>query len=111
MNEIIENGFQKKINGIANVYYEGYWIKYYEPPVDNLSAKKSLIQSLTRRLFNHMEHGINIPGKLLDDVRSAYQAESDPRKKRVKGAMLAGELLNRAADIYTHQLELEARGV
>ncbi len=111
MNETIENGFRKKINGVTNVYYEGYWIKCYEPPLDNLSAKKGLIQSLTRRLFNHMEHGINIPGKLLDDVRAAYEAEHDPRKKRVKGAMLAGALFNRAADIFTHLVELEASGV
>ena len=111
MNETIKNGFRKKINGVTNVYYEGYWIQYYEPPVDNLSAKKSLIHSLTRRLFNHMEHGINIPGKLLDDIRAAYEAEHDPRKKRVKGAMLAGALFNRAADIFTHLVELEASGV
>ena len=111
MNETIENGLRKKINGVTSVYYEGYWIKCYEPPLDNLSAKKSLIQSLTRRLFNHMEHGINIPGKLLDDVRAAYEAEHDPRKKRVKGAMLAGALFNRAADIFTHLVELEASGV
>ncbi len=111
MNETIENGFRKKINGVTNVYYEGYWIKYYKPPVDNLAAKKGLIHSLTRRLFNHMEHGINIPGKLLDDIRAAYEAEHDPRKKRVKGAMLAGALFNRAADIFTHLVELEASGV
>ena len=111
MNETIENGIRKKINDVTNVYYEGYWIKCYEPPLDSLSAKKSLIQSLTRRLFNHMEHGINIPGKLLDDVRAAYEAEQDPRKKRVKGAMLAGALFNRAADIFTHLVDLEASGV
>jgi hypothetical protein len=111
MNETIENGLRKKISGVASVYYEGYWIKCYEPPLDNLSAKKDLIQSLTRRLFNHMEHGINIPGKLLDDVRAAYEAEHNPRKKRVKGAMLAGALFNRAADIFTHLVELEASGV
>ena len=111
MNETTENGFRKKINGVTNVYYEGYWIKCYEPPVDSLAAKKGLIQSLTRRLFNHMEHGINIPGRLLDDVRAAYEAENDPRKKRVKGAMLAGALFNRAADIFTHLVDLEASGV
>jgi len=111
MNETTQNSLRKKINGVTHVYYEGYWIKCYEPPLDNLSAKKSLIQSLTRRLFNHMEHGINIPGKLLDDVRAAYEAEHDPRKKRVKGAMLAGALFNRAADIFTHLVELEASGV
>ena len=111
MNATYENGFRKEFDGVTKAYYEGYWIKCYEPPVDNLSAKKSLIQSLTRRLFNHMEHGINIPGKLLDEVRAAYEAELDPRKKRVKGAMLAGALFNRAADIFTHLVELEASGV
>lgn len=111
MNEIIDNGFRKEFNGITKVYYDGYWIKCYEPPEDNLSARKKLIQSLTRRLFNHMEHGINIPGKLLDDVRDAYETEDDIRKKRVKGAMLAGALFNRAADIFTHLVELEASGV
>ena len=58
-----------------------------------------------------MEHGINIPGKFLDDVRAAYETEQDPRKKRVKGAMLAGALFNRAADIFTHLVDLEASGV
>ena len=111
MNETTENGSRREINSVTNVYYEGYWIKYYEPPVDNLSAKKSLIHSLTRRLFNHMEHGINIPGKLLNTIRAAYEAEQDPRKKRVKGAMLAGALFNRAADIFTHLVDLEASGV
>ena len=111
MNDTFENGFRKKINGVTKVYYDGYWIKCYKTPVDNLSAKKSLIQALTRRLFNHMEHGINIPGKLLEDVRTAYESEQDPRKKRVKGAMLAGALFNRAADIFTHLVDLEASGV
>ncbi|MBT8133794.1 MAG: hypothetical protein KJO03_04735, partial [Gammaproteobacteria bacterium] len=111
INKTVINGARKEINGVTNVFYDGYWIKCYEPPVDNLIAKKQLIQSLTRRLFNHMEHGINIPGRLLDDVRAAYDAEQDPRKKRVKGAMLAGALFNRAADIFTHLVELEASGV
>ena len=111
MNKTVINGVHREINGITSVFYDGYWIKCYEPPVDNLIAKKQLIQSLTRRLFNHMEHGINIPGRLLDDVRAAYDAEQDPRKRRVKGAMLAGALFNRAADIFTHLVELEASGV
>lgn len=111
MKETIENGFRKDIDGVTRIYYDGYWVKCYEPPVDNLAAKKYLIQSLTRRLFNHMEHGINIPGKLLDDVRAVYDAEDDPRRKRVKGAMVAGALFNRAADIFTHLVELEESGV
>lgn len=111
MTEAIENGVRKQFDGDTRVYYEGYWIKCYEPPLDNLKAKKSLIQSLTRRLFNHMEHGINIPGRLLEDVRAAYEAEQDPKKKRVKGAMVAGALFNRAVDIFTHLVDLEASGV
>lgn len=111
MSESIENGFCKTIDGVDKVYYDGYWIKRYEPPVEDLSQKKLLIQSLTRRLFNHMEHGINIPGRLLDQVRSSYDTETDPKKKRVKGAMLAGALFNRAADIFNQCVELEACGV
>ena len=111
MNETITNGLRKEIDGIPRVYYEGYWVKYYDPPLNNLKAKKNLIHSLTRRLFNHMEHGINIPGRLLEDVRAAYDAEQDPNKKRVKGAMVAGALFNRAADIFTHLVDLEASGV
>lgn len=109
--EPVENGFRKEINGVTKGYYEGYWIKRYELPQNNLSAKKDLIQSLTRRLFNHMEHGINIPGRLLDKVRAVYDAEQDPGKKRIKAAMLAGALFNRAADIFAHLVELEACGV
>lgn len=111
MNDTIENGSRKQVDNETKVYYEGYWIKCYELPVDNLSAKRYLIQSLTRRLFNHMEHGINIPGKRLEEIREAYESEQDPRKKRVKGAMLAGALFNRAADIFTHLVELEACGI
>ena len=106
-----KNGSRQTIDGELKVFYDGYWIKCYKAPTDNLEAKKSLIQSLTRRLFNHMEHGINIPGRLLVQVREAYEAETDPQKKRVKGAMLAGALFNRAADIFTHLVDLEASGV
>ncbi len=105
------NGVRQTIEGDLKVFYDGYWIKCYEVPKDNLAAKKSLIQSLARRLFNHMEHGINIPGRLLVQVREAYEAETDPGKKRVKGAMLAGALFNRAADIFTHLVDLEGDGV
>ncbi len=111
MNDTIENGTRKSFDGVTRVYYEGYWIQCYEPPLNNLKAKKSLIQSLTRRLFNHMEHGINIPGRVLEQVRAAYEAEQDPKKKRVKGAMVAGALFNRAVDIFTHLVDLEASGV
>jgi hypothetical protein len=111
MNEMLENGTIKFIDGEEKVFHDGYWIKRYEPPKDSLAHKKMLIQSLTRRLFNHMEHGINIPGRMLEKVRAAYEAETEPKRKRVKGAMLAGALFNRAADIFNQLVELEGCGV
>lgn len=111
MGEKIANGTERDIDGVPCVFYDGYWIKRYEAPADTWVAKKRLIDALTRRLFNHMEHGINIPGYRLDQAREAYAAETDPARKRVKAAMLAGALFNRAADIFTHLVELEALGV
>lgn len=105
------NGTRCERHGEQRVYYDGYWIKYYEPPPDSLRAKRRLIQALTRRLFNHVEHGINIPGTRLDEARAAYQTENEPDRKRVKGAMLAGALFNRAADIFSGLVELQSAGV
>lgn len=98
-------------DGCERVFYEGYWIKYYAPPADTLNAKRSLITALTRRLFNHVEHGINIPGSRLNEARRAYDQEASPALKRVKGAMLAGSLFNRATDIITKLVEIQAMGV
>ena len=108
-----ENGSKREIDGRSHIYYDGYWIKYYPPPADtdSLEAKKRLIGALTRRLFNHVEHGINIPGIRLDQARAAYEAEQDPQLKRVKGAMLAGALFNRATDIFTRLVDLQTLGV
>ena len=99
------------INGRERVFYDGYWIKSYPVPANTLDAKKRLIEALTRRLFNHTEHGLNIPGTRLDEARQAYRAESDAACQRVKGAMLAGALFNRATDIFRKLVELQAVGV
>jgi hypothetical protein len=104
-------GTKRFINGQWRVFYDGYWIKAYEVPADTLLAKKRLIEALTRRLFNHVEHGLNIPGTRLEEARQAFAAECDPQKKRVKGAMLAGALFNRAADVFTKIVEIQALGV
>jgi hypothetical protein len=93
------------------VFYDGYWIKTYPVPADSLEAKKHLIEALTRRLFNHTEHGLNIPGTRLAEARKSYEAESDPPQRRVKGAMLAGAMFNRATDIFRKLVELQADGV
>ncbi len=106
-----KEGTRQLINGEERVFYDGYWIKTYAVPADTLDAKKRLIDALTRRLFNHTEHGLNIPGTRLEEARAKYQAEEDPAKKRIKGAMLAGALFNRAADIFRKLVELQACGI
>jgi len=108
---VIPNGTLRIVDGIKRVFYDGYWIKAYDPPADSLQAKKILIQATTRRLFNHVEHGINIPGKRLDEAKEAFEKEQVPARKRIKGAMLAGALFNRATDIFTKLVELQEQGI
>jgi len=104
-------GTTRLIDGQERVHYEGYWIKTYPVPEDTLQAKKHLIEALTRRLFNHTEHGLNIPGHRMAEARRAYEAETDPGRKRVKGAMYAGALFNRATNIFTRLVDLQSTGV
>ena len=111
MEDEIATGTEQVIAGRLRVYYDGYWIKAYPAPADTLSEKRRLIAALTRRLFNHVEHGINVPGERLDEAREAYDQEPDPERKRVKAAMLAGALFNRAADIFQNLVELQRLGV
>ena len=101
----------REIDGKQEVYYDGYWIRWYEPPEDILSEKMALIDSLTRRAFHHTEAGINTPGDKLDLARSSYDEAKNPECKRVNGAMLAGALFNRATDIFTSVVALEEKGV
>jgi len=111
MNSELPNGTERSIDGRQRVYYDGYWIKAYPVPADTLLEKRRLISGLTRRLFNHVEHGLNVPGERLDEARRAYDAELDPERRRVKGGMLAGALFNRAADIFKKLVELQQLGV
>ena len=111
MNDRIENGSRKEINGKPRIYYDGYWIRYYAPPVETLSAKKELLDMLVRRTFHHTEAGINTPGVNLDLARSSWEEQDDRAKKRVNAAMLAGALFNRAADIFGSIVELEQNGI
>jgi hypothetical protein len=104
-------GEQRVVDGRLRVHYDGYWIKAYPIPDDTLSAKKQLIEALTRRLFNHVEHGINTPGHRLEEARVEFEREIEPARKRVKGAMLAGAVFNRATDIFTKLVEIQTLGV
>lgn len=107
----IAPGARRVVDGQERVHYEGYWVKAYPVPADTLEAKKELIAALTRRLFNHTEHGLNIPGTRLDEARRTYEAETDPARRRIKGGMLAGALFNRATGIITQLVEIQKLGV
>ncbi|MEP7049430.1 MAG: hypothetical protein ABJB12_03715 [Pseudomonadota bacterium] len=107
----IAQGEERVFDGQLRVHYDGYWIKAYQVPADTLLAKKRLIDALTRRLFNHVEYGLNVPGTRLAEARRAFLDETNQAKKRVKGGMLAGALFNRATDIFTKLVELQACGV
>ncbi len=111
MSDQPENGTRRDFDGKECIFYDNYWIRYYPVPRDTLANRKEQIDSLTRRTFHHTESGINTPGERLEVARAAYQRESDPARKRVNGAMLAGALFNRATDIFTAIVEMESRGV
>ena len=111
MNTGITNGSRKEINGKPHIFYDGYWIRYYPPPDETLSAKRDLLLVLTRRTFHHTEPGINTPGNRVETARQAYESERAPERKRVNAAMLAGALFNRATDLFTSIVDLEERGI
>ena len=111
MDNTVPEGTRRIIDGRERVFYSDYWVKTYAVPEDTLQAKRKLIGALTRRLFNHVEHGLNIPGSRLNEARQSYETEADPERRRVKGAMLAGALFNRAADIFTKLVELQSVGI
>ena len=104
-------GTRRVLGGRERVFYDGYWIRTYPTPANSLEAKRRLIDALTRRLFNHTEHGLNIPGTRLAEARKTYEDETDPAIKRVKAGMLAGALFNRAADIFRNLVDLQECGV
>src|SRR5262245_7600072 len=110
MDHEIAEGTERLVDGRLRVFYGGYWIRSYPIPSDTLLEKRRLIEVLARRLFNHIEHGLYVPGTRLEEARAAFEAENDPARKRVKGGMLAAALFNRATDILTKIVELQAMG-
>ena len=106
-----ENGTIRERGGKICIFIDGYWLRYYPPPPNTMAEKKDLIFSLRRRVFHHTEEGINSPGWRLEIARKYYEEEDDPARKRVKAAMLAGSLFNRATDIFASVVELEEKGV
>ena len=101
----------REFDGKTCVFYDGYWIRRYEVPKDEAAARRELIDQLTKRVFHHTEAGINTPGYNLAEARQAYESTSDPERRRVNAAMLAGALLNRGSDIFTMLFELDRRGI
>ncbi|MCG8324883.1 MAG: hypothetical protein MI673_05145 [Thiotrichales bacterium] len=111
MKDDVKNGTIREIDGKFCVYFDGYWIRHYSTYGGRFADKKSMIDQMTRRVFHHVEVGINTPGCHLDKIRASYDAETCDYKKRVKAAMLAGALLNRGRDILTAIVNLESAGV
>ena len=111
MNDAVKDGTLNVIDGKPVIFYDGYWIRYYAPPENSLAEKKLLIDQMTKRAFHHTEEGINTPGRKLDAARAAWESETDPARKRVNAAMLAGALFNRATDLFTTIVELAEVGV
>ena len=109
--ETPQEGTRRIIDGCERVFYCGYWIKTFPTPTNTLRTKKWLIEVLSRRLFNHIEHGLNIPGNRLDEARRNYETETDQALRRVKAGMLAGSLFNRSTDIFHNLVELQTNGV
>jgi hypothetical protein len=104
------NGTVRDIDGKPCIFYDGYWIRRYKTD-NSLAGKAVLIDQLTKRVFHHTEPGINTPGNRLEEAKAAYERETNPARKRVAGAMLAGAYLNRASDIFTKLVELQQAGV
>lgn len=105
------NGALSEIDGKRVVYFDGYWIRHYDVPANEDVARRELIDQLTKRVFHHTEPGINTPGYKLRDARAAYERQTEPHRKRVNAAMLAGALLNRGSDIFNIIFELKQRGI
>ena len=110
-NKTPDNGERRIFDDSEYIFYYGYWIRYYSPLDDTLGNRKRLIDSLTRRAFHHTEAGINTPGRNLEQARAAYRQQSNPERRRVNAAMLAGALFNRATDLFTSIVDLAELGV
>jgi hypothetical protein len=111
MNEAVKDGTLNVLDGKPVIFFDGYWIRYYAPPENSLAEKRRLIDQLTKRAFHNTEKGIKTPGPKLDQARAAWNAETDPARKRVNAAMLAGALFNRATDLFTQIVQLGELGV
>ena len=98
-------------DGKRCIHYDGYWIRHYDVPTNEDAARRELIDQLTKRVFHHTESGINTPGYKLRHAREAFERQTEPHRRRVNAAMLAGALLNRGSDIFNILFELRQRGI
>ena len=108
---VVPDGTVREHNGKRCICYDGYWIRHYDVPANEDAARRELIDQLTKRVFHHTEPGINTPGYKLKDARDAYERQTEPHRRRVNAAMLAGALLNRGSDIFNILFELRQRGI
>lgn len=111
MTTLVPNGTIREVDGKRCIWFDGYWIRFYDVPQNEEVARRELIDQLTKRVFHHTESGINTPGYKLKHAREAYNRQTEPRRRRVNAAMLAGALLNRGSDIFNILFELRQRGI
>ena len=87
------------------------WIKAYDAPVDTLARQEGADRRPNPAALQPCRARPQHPGHAARGDRRAFEGETDPRKKRVKGAMLAGALFNRAIEVFTKAVEMSALGI
>ena len=108
MDQDIPNGTLRVIDGRERSYTDGYWIKTYPVPEDTLQGKRRLIEALTRRLFNHTEHGLDIPDLPLVIGPKANQRSQDLDRLLTEASSLK-ELLAGATWVGNRRWDLRFR--
>ena len=61
MSDTVRNGSRRNIDGKPCVSYDGYWIKWYEPPQDSLAAKKRLVPLDPVSVIRHARLAVDVP--------------------------------------------------
>ncbi len=108
----LAQGTERVINGQRRVFYDGYWIRALRRAERSLARQEAAdrghdargCSSTPSRASTSRARALTTPARLT-------KPKPTSPKKRVKGAMLAGALFNRAADIFTKLVELEAQGI
>jgi len=80
-------------------------------PADTLEAKKDLIAALTRRLFNHTEHGLNRARHAPRRGASRLRAGNRPRAAQDQGRHAGRRIIQSGHGVFTQLVEIQRLGV